>query len=417
MAIGSAEPVKTDIRVDVDDLVHTGPSTIAGRFLRTFWMPAYRSEDVPVGRAKPLRIMDEDLTLYRGESGSIHAVAFRCAHRGTQLNTGWVEGENIRCFYHGWVYDGAGRCVEQPAEPTPFCDRVRIRSYPVEDYLGVVFVYMGQGDPPPMQRFRNAEAATLRVVETAVYPFNFWNSLDNKRDYAHNAFVHQRGGRRSGQGTRGAWKGFDVAALPAVDFEETEWGYSSRQQYPSGLTQIEHILMPVGYLHKSRAGNPRPEDPPQGWRDTIRWTVPIDDEHHRDISVYLGDATDDEAREYLARRQEVLSQLEQIPEDELVQAVLDGRMTIEELAEYRIPGGKAQDSVARLGQGVIANRREERLGYSDRSLILYRKLWLREMRALAEGQPLKEWRCPEELLANWEVEGEDFRPAESSLQV
>src|SRR5436309_14028425 len=109
MAIGSAEPVKTDIRVDVDDLVHTGPSTIAGRFLRTFWMPAYRSEDVTVGRAKPLRIMDEDLTLYRGESGSIHAVAFRCAHRGTQLNTGWVEGENIRCFYHGWVYDGAGR--------------------------------------------------------------------------------------------------------------------------------------------------------------------------------------------------------------------------------------------------------------------------------------------------------------------
>ena len=106
-----------------------------------------------------------------------------------------------------------------------------------------------------------------------------------------------------------------------------------------------------------------------------------------------------------------------IPEDELVQAVLDGRMTIEELAEYRIPGGKAQDSVARLGQGVIANRREERLGYSDRSLILYRKLWLREMRALAEGQPLKQWSCPEELLANWEVEGEDFRPAESSLQV
>ena len=187
----ACNPVKTDIRVDVDDLVHTGPSTIAGRFLRTFWMPAYRSEDVPVGRAKPLRIMDEDLTLYRGESGSIHAVAFRCAHRGTQLNTGWVEGENIRCFYHGWVYDGAGRCVEQPAEPTPFCDRVRIRSYPVEDYLGVVFVYMGQGDPPPMQRFRTAEAATLRVVETAVYPFNFWNSLDNKRDYAHNAFVHQ----------------------------------------------------------------------------------------------------------------------------------------------------------------------------------------------------------------------------------
>src|SRR4051812_43770321 len=105
------------------DFAHTGPGTLAGRFMRKFWHPVYRAQDLPAGRAKPVKIMNEEFTLYRGESGKIHAVAFRCAHRGTQLSTGWVEGDTIRCFYHGWAYDGNGQCVEQPAEPEPFCNR------------------------------------------------------------------------------------------------------------------------------------------------------------------------------------------------------------------------------------------------------------------------------------------------------
>ncbi|MBM2812290.1 MAG: hypothetical protein HW416_3049, partial [Chloroflexi bacterium] len=112
--------------------VHTGPETVGGRYLRLFWHPAYRGQDLAAGRAVPLRIMSEDFTLYRGESGRAQALAFRCAHRGTQLSTGWVEGDNLRCFYHGWTYDASGQCVEQPAEPEPFCQRIKIRSYPTE---------------------------------------------------------------------------------------------------------------------------------------------------------------------------------------------------------------------------------------------------------------------------------------------
>ncbi|MBM2811513.1 MAG: hypothetical protein HW416_2272 [Chloroflexi bacterium] len=104
-----------------NDFAHAGPGTLAGRYMRRFWHPVYRSEDLNPGRTVPLRIMSEDLTLYRGDSGTVHALAFRCAHRGTQLSTGWVEGDTLRCFYHGWRYDGSGQCVEQPAEPEPFC--------------------------------------------------------------------------------------------------------------------------------------------------------------------------------------------------------------------------------------------------------------------------------------------------------
>jgi 5,5'-dehydrodivanillate O-demethylase len=81
--------------------------------------------------AYPIRIMSEDFTLYRGEGGTPHVVAYRCAHRGTQLSTGWVEADCLRCFYPGWKYDGSGQCVEQPAEDASFAQKVRIRSYPV----------------------------------------------------------------------------------------------------------------------------------------------------------------------------------------------------------------------------------------------------------------------------------------------
>ena len=82
--------------VDWTDLVHTGPGTLAGRYLRRFWQPVHNSRLLEAGRAVPIRLMSEDLTLYRGESGQAHTVAFRCAHRGTQLSTGWVEGDDLR---------------------------------------------------------------------------------------------------------------------------------------------------------------------------------------------------------------------------------------------------------------------------------------------------------------------------------
>ena len=114
------------------DITHTGPGTLAGRYLRLFWQPVHRAKDLVEGHALPIRIMGEDLTLFRGASGRAYLVDSDCAHRGTQLSVGWVEGENVRCRYHGWMYNGAGQCVEQPLEDAPFCERIRIRSYPVE---------------------------------------------------------------------------------------------------------------------------------------------------------------------------------------------------------------------------------------------------------------------------------------------
>jgi 5,5'-dehydrodivanillate O-demethylase oxygenase subunit len=94
--------------MDTTDYPYAGPGTLMGRILRQYWQPVATTEEVDQKKALPTRIMSEDLTVYKGESGQYYVVDFRCAHRGTQLSTGWVEGECIRCFYHGWKYDGSG---------------------------------------------------------------------------------------------------------------------------------------------------------------------------------------------------------------------------------------------------------------------------------------------------------------------
>ena len=98
-------------------LLHrTGPDTDMGKLLRRFWHPVALSREVTSGRARACKILDESLAIYRGESGRPYLVAGQCPNRLTFLHTGWVEGEEIRCMYHGWKFNGSGQCVEAPAE-------------------------------------------------------------------------------------------------------------------------------------------------------------------------------------------------------------------------------------------------------------------------------------------------------------
>jgi 5,5'-dehydrodivanillate O-demethylase len=381
------------------DLEHVGPGTPAGNWMRQFWHPVYRAEDLEPGRAKPVRLLGEDFTLYRAESGAVHALAFRCAHRGTQLSTGWVEGENLRCFYHGWVYDGDGQCVEQPAEPEPFCQKIRIASYPVQEYLDIIFAYLGEGSAPPLPRFGVGERATLRQVETCVWPFSYRQALDNKQDQAHLPFVHRRMNTNAAADRNPEWA--RRAGFPTQVVEETDWGYTSRCLYSSGVVTVEHILMPNCYLHRDRPGSPRTWDPPTGWDDTIRWTVPIDDEHHMDVTLELANLSEEEAITYKQRRKEFLESMPQTPVMDLLKEVLEGRMTPAELAKYDLQGasGSLMDGIARWGQGTIPDRTQDHLGQSDKSPILYRKIFQREIRAFAEGQSIKQWSWPLDLHA------------------
>ena len=359
--------------MDGSDFVHTGPGTLAGRYMRMFWQPVYRSEDLAPGRAKPIRIMSEELTLYRGEGGTPHVVAFRCAHRGTQLSTGWVEDDNLRCFYHGWMYAPDGQCVEQPAEPEPFAQKVRIRSYPTEEYLGLIFAYMGEGEAPPFPRYPDFERDDV-IYQIQVYharPCNYFQVLEKHVDYARSEFVH----RKTGLG------------IPTVSVEESDWGITMNAQRPGGEVRTLQFGMP-NLMHNLK---PRGNEEETGWRDDISWRVPIDDEHHSSFNIKLVHVTGDAAKRHLERRAAQLAK-ESGEEAELGQAVLAGLIEIKDLEDRDDIGiTSVQDHVYQVGQGAIPARENDYLGAADVGVILLRQIWMRELRALAEGRPLKQW--------------------------
>jgi 5,5'-dehydrodivanillate O-demethylase len=378
--------------VTVKDLAHTAPSTLAGRYLRRFWQPIYYGRDLAPGKAKPVRVMNEDFTIYRGESGAPHLIGFRCAHRGMQLSPGWVEGDSLRCFYHGWKYDGAGRCVEQPAEPEPFCHKVRIPGYPIREYLGLIFAYLGEGDPPEFPRYPEFERSNglLEVgVDSYVRACNYFNNLENSVDSTHVGFVHRA--------HRSAFDGLKDS--PVLSAEESEWGVTFQIRRPSGIARTQQVGMPnIFHMHTSI-----PSDRELGWKESLIWWVPLDDESHIQFRVNLVPVTGEAAEKYKVREAERLAKI--VPHGKAAEEILAGRMTFDDVEWERTDMVRLQDDVAQIGQGRVADREHERLGRGDIGVILLRKIWLRELQALADGKPLKNWRRPAALRpVNWHRE-------------
>jgi 5,5'-dehydrodivanillate O-demethylase oxygenase subunit len=356
-----------------DKIVRTGPGTIAGRYMRSFWQPVARTEDIPAGRAKPLRVMSEDFTLYRGESGAPQVLAPTCAHRGTLLSTGWVEGDALRCFYHGWKYGPDGRCIEAPAEREGFCKTVSIRSYPTREYLGLIFTYLGEGEAPPFPRYRDLEADGIRETSSYRRDCNFFNNLENQCDPVHVAFAH-----RTSAFTEGG-----LIGVPQVSAEETDWGLALRAQRPGGGVRVTQFGMPSMIHIKSS-----PTGPDGNWSDMVAWRVPMDDLCHNSFNIHLHHLTGAAAERY--RVPKAAAPSAHRPVAELGAAVRRGDIHIEELKDH--PDiVSIQDDVAQLGQGIIADRENEYLGRSDVGIILLRKIWLRELDALAAGKPTKAW--------------------------
>jgi 5,5'-dehydrodivanillate O-demethylase len=395
------------------DLEAVGPGTPAGRYFRLFWQPVMRLKDLPAGRAKPLEILGEHFAVYRAEDGTPHVTAYRCPHRGTPLSLGWVEGDSLRCRYHGWRFDGAGQCVEQPNEDRPFCDRIRLRSYPTQVYAGLIFAYLGDGEPPPFRRYPDLDRPGVLVTDPVeVLPCTFWNKFDN--DHGHRPWVHRATALRlnrkdilvirheSVEETEYGWCGHRVVKGDAEDTAATSLGAArgerSSAQNALGRARMTHWFMPNVrlFFQPTRARGFQGRDI---WDTKIAWTVPINDEKHAAFDVTLTPVEGDDARAYAAARATQEDEAE--ARWDLAEKILAGNMTLEDL-----PAGMSaytsftiEDYCTQVGQGPIRGRGKEHLAASEGRLLLLRQLWLREVNALVEGRPLKNWTVPEVLLA------------------
>jgi 5,5'-dehydrodivanillate O-demethylase oxygenase subunit len=364
------------------DIATTRPGTPGGIFARQFWHAVYRSEDLPMGHAKPIRIMSEDYALYRGQSGAPLVVAYRCPHRGAPLYLGWVEDDAIRCVYHGWKFDHSGQCVHQPAEEAGFVGKVSLRTYPTREYMELVFANFGEGEPPPFPHFPHRRSEGLiQVWNAELVPCNYLQSFENSMDEVHVAFTHQPGGSHAKLS----------ADLPIITAEETEWGvlrFGTRQtgkvrrtlHYAPNMTRV--IVPPLAGM-----------DGVGGWSEIYFSFTPVDDENHLWLITSHVEVTGKEAEAYRAKRAEYDREFAAAPPVmDLVRDIWSGKVRFADIKHPDL--AVVQDIAVQAGQGRIEDRASERLGRSDGGIILWRKILTRELVAIAKGRPPKKWKTP-----------------------
>jgi len=342
-------------------LTQASAGTRMGDLLRRYWHPVAGIDELERSAIKPLRLMGEDLVLFKDRSGHYGLVDRRCAHRGADLAYGYVEDGGIRCNYHGWQYDANGRCIHQPfeevADPQARLKcKVRLKAYPVEAKAGLLWAYLG---PQPAPLLPDWEAFNWRngfvQVVFAEVPCNWLQAQENSIDPVHFEWMHANWGRRL--------SGIDGVAPRHLKlaFEEFEFGLLYKRV--SEDTDEQHPLWTIGRVCLW----------PNGFflGDHFEWRVPIDDENMLSVTWSFI---------RVPREAEPYEQ----------QTIPSWTSPIKDAAGHWITSHVInQDIVAWVGQGRIADRSSENLGASDRGIAMLRRRLLDDLDAVAAGRDPK----------------------------
>jgi 5,5'-dehydrodivanillate O-demethylase len=360
------------------DLATTKPGTPGGIFMRRFWHAIMRSEDLPRGRALPIRIMNENYTLFRGTDGRAQIIAERCPHRGALMHLGWVEEASIRCVYHGWKYDCSGQCVEAPAERAGFERNVQIPVFPTGEAYGLVYGFFGEDEPPAFPPYPESQGEGIidaRPVERV--PCNYLQSFENSMDEVHVAYTHSPGGSHARL----------AEDLPIITAEETDWGMLRFGKRPSG--ELRHTLHIAPNIVRVIVPPPLGMSG-VGWPEITFHFTPVDDENHLWVRTAKFPVKAADADAYWQQRAEFFEKRESAPDiNALVEDIWAGKIAY---ADVRHPElAVVQDIAVQAGQGAIANREAETLGRSDAGIAVWRRILERELQIIAAGGQPKHW--------------------------
>ncbi len=348
------------------ELTEVGPGTPMGELLRRYWHPVGLVADATETPRK-VRVLGEDLILFRDKSGRPGLVYPHCAHRGTSLYYGKVEERGIRCCYHGWLFDVQGHCLEQPCEPEGGRAREKVRQpwYPVQEQYGLIWAYMGPPDKKPVLprydcletldegEFLEADDSSIGGGGPQIIPCNWLQHYENLVDPFHVVILHS-----SFSGTQFVPQ---MAIMPEVQWETTELGVRtiSIRKLPDGkiLRRISEAGLPtLRVIPSPRLGR-------FGRVESLGWVLPIDDESFR---IY------------------VVGRVKEQGELSRMRTRMNGKLW-EEMSEQEhqlYPN----DVEAMVSQGTIARHSEEHLAMSDRGIVMLRRLLLKQLDALKEGR-------------------------------
>ncbi|MEE9414561.1 MAG: aromatic ring-hydroxylating dioxygenase subunit alpha [Acidimicrobiales bacterium] len=285
-------------------LTQTGPGTSVGTVLRHFWQPAALAEELAGERPViPVRLLGEDLVLFRNELGDLGLLDRRCPHRGVDLSYGRLEDGGLRCTFHGWLFDVDGNCLDTPAEPADSVLRTRIcqRSYPVIERNGIIWAWLGEGDAPDLPGLDAMVAPSAQVFAfKGMWDCNWLQAQEVGIDPAHASFLHrfledvdeEYGLQfRAALGETGlaSTKLLREVANPVIDLEPTDYGFR--------LVSLRDFRDEFTHVRVTNCIFPNAITIPMASDMTItQWHVPIDDEtcYWYSMFVSYGDPVDGE---------------------------------------------------------------------------------------------------------------------------
>jgi 5,5'-dehydrodivanillate O-demethylase len=334
-----------------------------GGLLRRYWMPIAAVSEFDDKSIKPVRLLGENLTLYKDLSGTYGLVDRQCAHRRADLAYGFVEQCGLRCNYHGWLYDEAGRCTEQPYEDVAapearFKDKIRITAYPVEEKAGLIWAYLGPEPRPLVPDWEpfHWKNGFVEIVFAEV-PCNWLQCQENSIDPLHFEWMHMNWSVRLNE-KLGPYSPRHLR----MEFEEFDYGFVYRR-LREGMSETD-LMWTVGrcclWPNALFTG------------DHFEWRVPIDNENTLSVTW---------AFTRVPREREPYVQGKIPAWRGPVRDQVNGGWISSHIMN--------QDFVAWVGQGVTADRTKEHLGLSDRGIILQRQRFLNDLEAIARGQDPK----------------------------
>ncbi len=277
-----------------DRITRIGPGTAAGAVMRRYWQPAALTAELDLGPRPvvPVRLLGEDLVLFRDEEGKLGLIDRHCPHRGADMCFGRLEDNGLRCPFHGWHFNRDGQCVEQPGEPegSRMHERITTASYPVVEKNGIVFAYMGPGTPPALPEFDCLTAPDSHVFAfKGLWECNWLQAMEVGIDPAHASFLHRflqdedpadsygkqfRDGVKAGAGNTEIpmTKLLRDYPRPEIRVEETDYGLR--------LIALRHMEDGRSHVRVTNQIFPGAICIPMSNEMTItQWHVPVDDEN------------------------------------------------------------------------------------------------------------------------------------------
>ena len=377
-------------------ITRIGPGTAAGAVMRQYWHPVALAEELDDQRPlRAVRLLGEELVLFRDEDGGHGLVGRHCPHRGADLSYGRLEDGGLRCAFHGWLFDAAGKCLEQPAEPvgSTLCERIQHTAYPCVEKNGIVFAFMGVGDPPPfpgLDCFQAPDAYTFAFK--GYVDCNWLQLLEVGIDPAHASFLHRFEEDEAAEDGYGQQFGDDVAdtglamtrvmrqsSRPEIRVDETDYGLrliTLRDLDNQGMhVRVTNLVFPHAVVI-----------PMSNEMIITQWHVPLDDASSYWYAMFtsFGDPVD--KRSMREQRLELYDLPDYMPR---MNKSNNYGYDPEEQATRTFTGMgediNVHDQWAVESMGPIQDRTQENLAATDVAIAAYRRMLREAIESTREG--------------------------------